>query len=235
MFLVEIGHSAREWLAMSCAGRTGPHRIGKGAPSIEPYGVDTGQHELAAPARVSPVSPPSLRRADLVLAGQPRPGPPHARPWHRGGPPRARGRASPGRFTLRGDGRAASASPLPAARRDRALADGSVEFVAIRFRVGALRHFTDVALADLYDRFASAREVLGPAGEAMAEAIALPRRTSGSARAARRRTSAASWRAGARHQAWPTRPWRASTTRPAAPACARSRALWVRASASCVG
>jgi AraC-like DNA-binding protein len=47
-----------------------------------------------------------------------------------------------------------------------------VEFVAIRFRVGALRHFTDVALADLYDRFASAREVLGPAGEAMAEAIA---------------------------------------------------------------
>jgi AraC-like DNA-binding protein len=51
-------------------------------------------------------------------------------------------------------------------------AAGPVDFLAIRFRVGALRHFTDVPIADLNDRLASVREALGSAGDAMAEAIA---------------------------------------------------------------
>jgi AraC-like DNA-binding protein len=51
-------------------------------------------------------------------------------------------------------------------------AAGPVEFLAVRFRAGALRHFTDVHLADLNDRLAPVREVLGWAGDAMAEAIA---------------------------------------------------------------
>jgi AraC-like DNA-binding protein len=51
-------------------------------------------------------------------------------------------------------------------------ATGPVDFLAIRLRVGALRHFTDVPIADLNDRLAPVREALGPAGDAMAEAIA---------------------------------------------------------------
>lgn len=50
-------------------------------------------------------------------------------------------------------------------------ADGPVAFVAVRFRVGALRHVSEVPLADLNDQFPSLAEALGPAAAALPERV----------------------------------------------------------------
>jgi AraC-like DNA-binding protein len=50
--------------------------------------------------------------------------------------------------------------------------DGPLDFVAVRFRVGALRHFTRVPLVELYDRLAPAVEVLGNGTDELLERLA---------------------------------------------------------------
>jgi AraC-like DNA-binding protein len=56
-------------------------------------------------------------------------------------------------------------------RACRLAASGPIAFVAVRFRAGALRHFTALPLAELNDRFAPVGQVLGEKGEALLAAV----------------------------------------------------------------
>ena len=50
--------------------------------------------------------------------------------------------------------------------------DGPVGFVAVRFRVGALRHFTQVPLPDVHDQLVPGDEVFGPEARTLPERLA---------------------------------------------------------------
>ena len=78
-------------------------------------------------------------------------------------------------FVVRRDSGTSERAPAahvlcPRARVTRLVAEDPVAFVAVRFRAGALRHFTDVPLRELDDRFVELADVFGPS------AVTLPER-----------------------------------------------------------